>query len=194
MRGDLWSNTGHQSNHETLAKSSMSWQPCSWHRVSFPSLFLPVSKTRSCSTPGLRCEHGAVPCMQADSSASAGDRFVLGKGSGSCFPFQGKCTPTWTNITWIICESQVGCIFRVTVTVKAYVANGCSFLLRSELAPVASYSSWWSALKSRSVIFPLLWNFYNPHCNVPIRKKTKWVTGYLKRVFCYLCKTNNNVN
>lgn len=175
MRGDLWSNTGHQSNHETLAKSSMSWQPCSWHRVSFPSLFLPVSKTRSCSTPGLRCEPGAVPCMQADSSASAGDRSVLGKGSGSCFPFQGKCMPTWTNITWIICESQVGCTFRVTVTVKAYVANGCSFLLRSELAPVASYSSWWPALKSRSQSSSLSYEIFIIHIVMSLLEK--WPSG-----------------
>lgn len=170
MRGDLWSNTRYESKHKTLAKSSMSWKPCSWHSVSPPSLFLPVSKTcscclekRSCSTPGLQCEHRAVPCMQADCSALAGDRFVLGKGSSSCFPFQGKCMLTWMNVTWIICESQVGCIFRVTVTVKAYVANRCSFLLRSEHAPVASYSSWWPALKSRSQSSSLSYEIFIIH-------------------------------
>lgn len=101
-------------------------------------------------------------------------RTVLGKGSSSCFPFQGKCMLTWMSITWIICKSQVSCIFRVTVNGKAYVANGCSFLLRSGLALVASCSSWWPALKSRSQSSSLSYKiFYNPHCNVPVGKKTR---------------------
>lgn len=40
--------------------------------------------------------------------------------------------------------------FRVTVIVKTYVANGGSFLLRSELAAVGGNSSWWPAVKTRS--------------------------------------------
>lgn len=177
MRGDLWCNTGHQSNQKTLAKSSISWKPCSWHNVSCPSVFLPVSK-REFSVAAQLWHSWAMVWAQS-SALCAGwqlsfSRTVLGKGSSSCFPFQGKCMLTWMSITWIICKSQVSCIFRLTVNGKAYVANGCSFLLRSGLALVASCSSWWPALKSRSQSSSLSYKiFYNPHCNVPVGKKTR---------------------
>lgn len=125
----------------------MEWKTCSWHIVPSPGLSLRVSE--GAGLP-LLARAGAVAAVPGRCTGQRGRECVPCKESGSCFLLQRKHMPTGEQASLELFVSLgSAAFFRVTATVKACVANDSSFLLRSELPPVARYSSWWPALETR---------------------------------------------